>query len=307
MKFSHENLEIWQLGMKLVELVYSFRDRFLTEDKFGLWDQLVRAAEAVPRDIAEGYGKSSKKERALYMERAKSELAEADTSFKEAIKKERIQHEEYENLIQPLIKELYFKLIGYRKWLLGISQAKRFPKRSDPPSEVINQGVSRSPTGFTLIEVLMTVFILGIVIVVGGNLFFSILKGASKTELTKEVKQNGDYAMAVMERMIKGATALDCTGAPSAITITSPDSLPTIFRCLAGVGVTKIASNSGALTGDNVSLGASCPGSLSFICYEDVSPPKVKVSFTLYQKGSSTRPEEQAQVPFQTTVSLRTY
>ena len=153
----------------------------------------------------------------------------------------------------------------------------------------------------------MTVFILGIVIVVGGNLFFSILKGASKTELTKEVKQNGDYAMAVMERMIKGATALDCTGAPSAITITSPDSLPTIFRCLAGVGVTKIASNSGALTGDNVSLGASCPGSLSFICYEDVSPPKVKVSFTLYQKGSSTRPEEQAQVPFQTTVSLRTY
>lgn len=300
MKFSHENLEIWQLGMKLVELVYSFRDRFLTEDRFGLWDQLTRAVEAVPRDIAEGYGKSSKKERALYMERAKSELAEADTSFKEAIKKERIQQEEYENLIQPLIKELYFKLIGYRKWLLT--------KRSDLPSEAINQGVSRSPAGFTLIEVLMTVFILGIVIVVGGNLFFSILKGASKTELTKEVKQNGDYALAVMERMIKGATYLNCTGAPSAIEITSPDGGLTVFRCLAGTDVTKIASNSGALTGDNVSLGASCTGSsLSFTCDQTISPPKVKVAFTLYQKGSSTRPEEQAQVPFQTTVTLRTY
>lgn len=212
----------------------------------------------------------------------------------------------HENLIQPLIKELYFKLIGYRKWLLGISQAKRFPKRGDPPSKAINQGVSRSPTGFTLIEVLMTVFILGIVIVVGGNLFFSILKGASKTELTKEVKQNGDYAIGVMERMVRNAQSIQtCTA--NNIVIKNLDGGQTEFKCLLEGEVTKIASGGAFLTSNNVTLGVSCPGSLSFSCDQTVAPPKVTISFTLYQKGSSTRPEEQAQVPFQTTVSLRTY
>jgi len=211
MIFSYENLEIWQLGMKLVELVYSFKDRFLAEDKFGLWDQLVRAVEAVPRDIAEGYGKSSKKERALYMERAKTETIEVDASFKEAVKKGRIRKEEYENLVKPLIKELYFKIIAYRKWILGA------PKRSDQPtrpSEAISQAKrsANSPTGFTLIEILMVVFLLGIIVVIGSNLFFSILKGASKAEITKEVKQNGDYAMNVMERHLRNANSIESCG-----------------------------------------------------------------------------------------------
>jgi len=36
-------------------------------------------------------------------------------------------------------------------------------------------------------------------------------------------------------------------------------------------------------------------------------PPIVVIDFSLSQAGSSTRPEEQASVDFQTTVSLRNY
>lgn len=161
--------------------------------------------------------------------------------------------------------------------------------------------------GFTLIEILMVVFLLGIVVVIGSNLFFSILKGASKAEVEKEVKQNGDYAMNVMERMIRNAQ--NCSEASGILTITNPDGNWTEFKCILQDEVTKIASSSasgtGNLTGKNVTLGNPC--SLSFSCNSTKTPPVVSISFDLSQKGTTTRPEEKAQIHFQTTVGLRTY
>lgn len=173
--------------------------------------------------------------------------------------------------------------------------------------------------GFTLIEVLMVVFLLGIVVVIGSNLFFSILKGASKAEITKEVKQNGDYAMNVMERMMRNAQEIVqnsdgqiCTPTMNKIKITNPDGNRTEFKCILQDEVTKIASSSasgtGNLTGKNVTLGTSCSAaSLSFSCDSSKNPPVVNISFDLSQKGTGLRPEEKAQIHFQTTVGLRTY
>ena len=56
-----------------------------------------------------------------------------------------------------------------------------------------------------MIETLMVVFLMGIVLVAGGNIFFGIMKGASKAEVEREVKQNGEYALAIMERMIRNS------------------------------------------------------------------------------------------------------
>lgn len=160
--------------------------------------------------------------------------------------------------------------------------------------------------GFTLVEVLMVVFVMGIVIVVGGQLFFTILKGASKTELVKQVKQNGDYALGVMERQIRSAKKIDaCT--PTSLKIVNQDDGITEFKCLLENGVNKIASGSSTFTSDSVTLGATCPASLFDCSRSTLIPPKVSVSFFLYQKGSSTRPEEQANLFFQQTISLRTY
>jgi len=161
--------------------------------------------------------------------------------------------------------------------------------------------------GFTLIEILVVVFLLGIVVVIGSSLFFSILKGASKAEIEKEVKQNGDYAMSVMERMIRNAQKIDECASGNSITITSQDGNQTEFKCLFEDGVGKIASGSGRLTGKNVTLGTSCPGSLVFTCDLSKTPPVVNISFDLSQKETTARPEEKAQIHFQTTVSLRTY
>lgn len=313
MKFAYENLEIWQLGMKLVELVYSLKDRFPPEDRFGLWDQLSRSAEAVPRAIAEGYVKSSIKERALYMERAASETAETDTTFKQAAKKGRITEKEYRELIRPLITELYFKIIGYRKWILSSSKrrSKRVRRPSDPPippSEAIHQ-VKRSSNsyGFTLIELLVVVAILATVGVVATNMFFQILKGASKAEIEKMVKQEGEYAISVMERMIRNAKSVksDCDASfHHVILMKNQDEGITAFECITGDAY--VASNSARLTSDKVAISSDCN---QFVrCTQTgSSPPVVEIDFDLSQRDSSPRPEEQATVKFQTTVSLRSY
>lgn len=149
----------------------------------------------------------------------------------------------------------------------------------------------------------MIVFLLGIVLVMGSTLLFSILKGGTKTEVIKEVKQNGNFVMATMTRMIRNAKEASCDPAKEWVTITSThDDLSTTFVCLdVGSENGKIASNTARLTNENVKVDAC-----SIDC-EGTSPETVTISFTLSQKGTPSRVEEQARQDFQTTVSLRTY
>lgn len=167
-------------------------------------------------------------------------------------------------------------------------------------------------TGFTLIELLVVVAILATVGVVAANMFFQTLKGASKAEVEKRVKQEGDYAISIMGGMIRNAKDIEevfpwvCDGSnrPN-ITIRSQDDGITLFECSGGGDNARIASNSARLTSTRVRVSSDC----NFIkCTRTGStPPMIEIKFSLSQVGSPTRPEEQAQVNFQTTVSLRSY
>lgn len=165
--------------------------------------------------------------------------------------------------------------------------------------------------GFTLIEILVVVGILGLIAVIGTNMFFSILKGETKTRVLAEVKQNGNYALSVMGRMIRNAKEItSCTSNMQTITIKNPDREETTFD-LSG---TRIASRSalgtGYLTSDKVRIDKTDPVNkpYRFDCTAVTgSPAVITIRFTLSQPGVATRPEEQATVDFKTTVSLRTY
>ena len=168
--------------------------------------------------------------------------------------------------------------------------------------------------GFTLIEILVALGIFVIILVVGSNMFFTILKSSSKTKVLTEVKQNGDYAINVMERMIRNAkeiventeaTPLRCASEMSKLKITNPSGDTTEFD-LTGP---RIASNLGNyLTSDAVEIDAT--QSNRFDCTAGVpgtSPDVVTINFILKQAGTVSRPEEEASVSFQTTVTLRNY
>lgn len=165
-------------------------------------------------------------------------------------------------------------------------------------------------SGFTLIEIIVIVGILGFIAVIGSNMFFSILKGSTKTRVLAEVKQNGSYAINVMERLIRNAKSLEnWDGGGEWIEIRDPDDYPTIFSCedSDGDGFYDIASNSASLTSDKVEV-VDCASVFNVVEGEaGIRPDAVTINFTLKQAGTVARPEEEASVNFKTTVTLRNY
>lgn len=59
-EFGYEKLEVWQLGMALVDKLYDVTRLFPKEETYGLVLQIRRAGVSVPSNIAEGYGRGSR-------------------------------------------------------------------------------------------------------------------------------------------------------------------------------------------------------------------------------------------------------
>ena len=166
--------------------------------------------------------------------------------------------------------------------------------------------------GFTLIEILVVVGILGIIAVVASNVFFTTLRSSGKTKVLTIVKENGDYALSVMERLIRDSqevvTNSDgqyCINGMNKIKVKRIDGTEIEFACEEeGTVNGRIASNSARLTSNEVKV-----NSCSFDCEAkgQFYPKTVIINFTLSQSTVTTRPEEQASVNFQTTVSVRNY
>lgn len=177
--------------------------------------------------------------------------------------------------------------------------------------------------GFTLIEILVTITIIASVSVLIAQVFFTTTRVNTKTELLKDVKQNGQYALDVMSRMIRSAAGVtsEClaAGVPSkTITIKNANGDSTTFGCFydSGNSVARIASvsaftaQSQNLTSQNVTLGgASCADdamTLRFTCTSSSDEPsKVAISFSLSQKGTPTDQFEKSSIQYQTIVSPR--
>ncbi len=179
--------------------------------------------------------------------------------------------------------------------------------------------------GFSLIEILMAIAILGGITVVLSQSFFAISRASTKSELVKDMKQSGDFSIRVIEQMIRSnagmVSACVTTGTTSnQITIRNPDGYQTTFGCVwdPSLGISRLASISAAatsyLTPSNVTMGgttasggcASATMTLSFSCTSFESQPNsVKVSFTLSQSGVSPDRYERASIPFQTTINAR--
>lgn len=78
---SHRDLEVWQRGIVLVERVYEVTDDFPDREQYELTSQLRRAAVAIPSNIAEGWGYSSRDQYVYYLEQARSSLLEVETQI----------------------------------------------------------------------------------------------------------------------------------------------------------------------------------------------------------------------------------
>ena len=171
--------------------------------------------------------------------------------------------------------------------------------------------------GFTLIELLITVALIGIVGTITTQIFILGFRSLAKSEAIKEVKQSGDYALSVMESMVRNASnisniSLSCNTSTDELSLINPDGFTTTFTCLEG---SEIASASGfttyPLTSTKVIV-SGCNAAFRVVCPTPPLYPKyVLFNFTVSQAaitGQPTpQPENRASLEYQSTVSLRNY
>ena len=75
-KFSFENLEVYEKARALVSDVYRIQNDFPKEERFGLGDQIRRAAVSILANLAEGSGRQSIKEKVHFVEISYGSLME---------------------------------------------------------------------------------------------------------------------------------------------------------------------------------------------------------------------------------------
>lgn len=165
--------------------------------------------------------------------------------------------------------------------------------------------------GFTLLELLVSVAIISILSIVMSQVFISTIRTNTKTEILKEVKQNGDSAIESMVRMIQNAQIVTCNTTRS-LAIVNPDGFTTTLACLADGTAMRLASSSASttvyLSSKKVTLGGvSCDTStLLFTCTSATGmPSSVMISFRLAQTGAPGAQFETASETFQTTAAMR--
>jgi four helix bundle protein len=66
--FSFERLDVWKEAIELADLVYQLTQEFPDYEKFGLANQMRRAAVSISSNIAEGNGRESAKDHCRFLE-----------------------------------------------------------------------------------------------------------------------------------------------------------------------------------------------------------------------------------------------
>jgi len=76
---SYRDLLVWQKAMELTIEIYRFSSDFPKSEVYGLTSQLRRAGVSVPSNIAEGYGRGSRKEYVQFLCISQGSLKELET------------------------------------------------------------------------------------------------------------------------------------------------------------------------------------------------------------------------------------
>lgn len=74
--FGFEKLEVWQRAIEFADLVYSETRNFPADERFGLTNQMRRAAVSISSNIAEGSSRNSKRDFARFVEIAAGSIFE---------------------------------------------------------------------------------------------------------------------------------------------------------------------------------------------------------------------------------------
>lgn len=128
-----ENLRIYLLSEQLADSIWEIVDRWnrFARDTIGI--QIVRSADSVGANIAEGVGRWGLQDQRRFIYIARGSVNETKHWLRRAYRR-RLLTTEQVNAIKPLVDELAPKLNAYAR-SLGRSKTKQPSTINDPPSE----------------------------------------------------------------------------------------------------------------------------------------------------------------------------
>jgi four helix bundle protein len=113
MSHNFRELNIWKIGMDVVEDVYTLTSTIPNDEKFNFKSQLHRSALSIPSNIAEGSGRTTDKDFVRFIDMSISSSYELETQL---ILVNRIFKIEVDSLIKS-IHEFQRMTIGFKKTL----------------------------------------------------------------------------------------------------------------------------------------------------------------------------------------------
>lgn len=114
--FAFERLEVYKKCRYLVADVYRLQRIFPNEERYGLGDQVRRAAISITANLAEGSGRQSVKEKIRFLEISFGSLMEVFSELQTAADLAYITEAQL-NELRPQITEIAKMLSGLRKKL----------------------------------------------------------------------------------------------------------------------------------------------------------------------------------------------
>jgi len=106
---NYKELEAWKESKKLAVGIYKITADFPSNEKYGITNQMRRAAVSVPSNIAEGNGRQYKKETIQFLYISKASLFELETQSLIACELKMLSKEKYDRIDAQVL--LCIKLI----------------------------------------------------------------------------------------------------------------------------------------------------------------------------------------------------
>lgn len=103
--FNFEKLETWHESINFADLVYQLTRNFPSEERFGLTNQMRRAAVSISSNIAEGCSRSSRADFARFVEIATGSVFEVVSQATIGRNQGFLSEENYQKLYQAAEKQ----------------------------------------------------------------------------------------------------------------------------------------------------------------------------------------------------------
>lgn len=113
-----ERLEVWEKAIDFADTVYSVTREFPSDERFGLTNQMRRAAVSISSNIAEGSSRNSRKDYARFIEIATGSLFKVVSQSYISRNQGFLTPEEFETLLLAA-EEQGRMLSGLRRSMLG--------------------------------------------------------------------------------------------------------------------------------------------------------------------------------------------